>query len=313
MPHAVSPTPRFHRFAWFLVGYNLLVILWGAWVRITGSGAGCGSHWPLCNGEVLPRAPAVETLIELSHRLTSGLDGLLVLGLFIAAWRLYPRGHRVRWAAAASLLFLIVEALVGAGLVRFDLVVDNDSVARAVVMALHLLNTFLLLASLTLTALFSGSEKPLRLAGRRAVGGWLALGVVGLILVGTSGAVTALGDTIFPSRLFTLEDLSPASHFLVRLRLLHPLLSVLAGAGLIWLAARLARSRPEARVRRRAGWLTGLLVLQLGAGLLNVLLEAPAWMQLIHLLLADLIWVVFVTLAAAALAEEVSETSRYRP
>jgi len=304
MSHAVSATPRFHRFAWFLVGYNLLVILWGAWVRVTGSGAGCGNHWPLCNGEVLPRAPAVETLIEFSHRLTSGLDGLLVLGLFLVAWRLFPRHHRVRRAAAASLIFLILEALVGAGLVRFDLVVDNDSVARAVVMALHLLNTFLLLASLTLTALWSGGEPALRLRGRGAVGAWLGLGLVGLIFVGTSGAVTALGDTIFPSRAFSVEDLSPASHFLMRLRILHPLVAVLALVILALVVARLARSRPIPAVVRRGRWLAGLLTAELVAGLVNVQLHAPSWMQLLHLLLADLVWITFVTLAAAALAEE---------
>ena len=111
---------RFTRYAWFVVAYNLLVVLWGAFVRVTGSGAGCGSHWPLCNGEVLPRSPSTETLIELSHRITSGIDGFLVLGLLIAAFRLFPKGHRVRWAAGASMVFLVAEALVGAGLVRFD-------------------------------------------------------------------------------------------------------------------------------------------------------------------------------------------------
>jgi heme A synthase len=93
------------------------VILWGAFVRATGSGAGCGSHWPLCNGELVPRAPQVETVIEFIHRATSGLAFLLVLGLFVLAWRVYPKGDLVRRAAALSFLFIVTEALVGAGLV----------------------------------------------------------------------------------------------------------------------------------------------------------------------------------------------------
>ncbi len=48
----------FSRYAWGVLLWNVLVALWGAYVRATGSGAGCGSHWPTCNGEILPRAPA---------------------------------------------------------------------------------------------------------------------------------------------------------------------------------------------------------------------------------------------------------------
>ena len=88
---AARPRSGFAAYAWAVLGFNLLVILWGAFVRATGSGAGCGSHWPLCNGEVLPRAPALATLIEFSHRLTSGVALLLVIGLVVGAWRGFPR------------------------------------------------------------------------------------------------------------------------------------------------------------------------------------------------------------------------------
>jgi len=142
----VSRSPdSFRRFAWFVVVYNLAVVLWGAFVRATGSGAGCGSHWPLCNGEVLPRAPSIETVIEFTHRLMSAVDGLLVLALVIWAFRAFGRRHPVRRWSLVGLVFLISEALVGAGLVRFELVADNDSMVRALVMSAHLINTFLLL------------------------------------------------------------------------------------------------------------------------------------------------------------------------
>ncbi|HEX5691237.1 MAG TPA: COX15/CtaA family protein, partial [Roseiflexaceae bacterium] len=110
---------RFRRYAWGVLGYNLLVIVWGAYVRASGSGAGCGSHWPLCNGTVLPRAPQIETIVELAHRLTSGLALIAVLGLVVWAVRLWPGSHRVRRGAFASLFFIILEALIGAGLVLF--------------------------------------------------------------------------------------------------------------------------------------------------------------------------------------------------
>src|SRR5689334_1454626 len=143
---------RFAIYAWGVLALNLLVILWGAYVRATGSGAGCGAHWPLCNGEVIPRAPQAEMLVEFTHRLSSGVALLTVAGLLVWALRIYPRGHVARRGAQLAMLFMVSEALVGAGLVLFKLVADNDSLYRAVAIVVHLANTFLLLASITLTA-----------------------------------------------------------------------------------------------------------------------------------------------------------------
>ena len=141
---------RFARYAWFVLGYNLLVIVWGAYVRASGSGAGCGNHWPLCKGEVIPRAAALETLVEVTHRLTSGLALIFVIGLVFWAFRRFPRGHHVRRASIVSLIFILTEALIGAGLVLFEYVAANASHARAFWMSGHLINTFLLLGSLAL-------------------------------------------------------------------------------------------------------------------------------------------------------------------
>src|SRR5436853_6203595 len=96
------------RFSIGVLCVNLAVIAWGAFVRATGSGAGCGSHWPLCNGEVLPRAPSVERIIEFSHRLTSGLSLLLVVALCVWAFRVHPRGHGVRRTSAAAVVFILL-------------------------------------------------------------------------------------------------------------------------------------------------------------------------------------------------------------
>lgn len=292
------------RYAWFVVAYNVGVIVWGAYVRATGSGAGCGRHWPLCNGEVLPRSPDVETLIEFFHRLTSGLDGFLVLGLLIAVFRAFPKRHRARRAVAWSMVFLLVEAAVGAGLVKFELVVNDDSMARAVVMAVHLVNTFLLLAALTLTALWASGVQTPKKAAWKALPWLLGLGTLGLLFVGMSGAVTALGDTIFPERSFTWDDLSATSHFLLRLRILHPALSVLVGVYLLLAAITLAQRIGASAARKSAGWVGGLVLLQLAAGFVNVELAAPVWMQMVHLLLADGLWIAWVALVATTLAAE---------
>lgn len=300
-------TDRFARFAWGTLAYNVAVVLWGAFVRATGSGAGCGSHWPLCNGEVVPRAPRAETLIELTHRLTSGVALVAVVVLAVWAFRRFGRGHPVRLGAVLSLIFMLSEAAVGAGLVLFELVADNASMARALFMAVHLLNTFLLLAALTLTAHWAsgGGRLAWTVRGRRAWG--LAAAVGGMMLVGVSGAVSALGDTLYPSA--TLEealrqDLSATAHLLIRLRILHPLIAVVVGLFLIFWARSQAADRPPEQEQRLVGFLSLLVLAQLALGTLNVALLAPVWMQLVHLLLADLLWIVLVLLVAERLSAE---------
>jgi heme a synthase len=306
---------RLARFAWIVVAWNLVVIAWGAYVRATGSGAGCGQHWPLCNGEIVPRAPALATLIELTHRVTSGLALLALLALVIAVWRSRPAGHPARRAAGWSMLFMLTEAGVGAGLVLFALVAENASLARGLFMAVHLANTFLLLGAMTLTARWL-EDGPVgmsleRRGGRAAIIGLLILGV---LVVGVSGAVAALGDTLFPatSLAHALEqDLSPASHVLLRLRVIHPTLAVIVALALIVIAPRLPIDGDEPRPRDTSGvapglgpgaWVALLAGLQSAIGGLNVLLLAPVWLQLVHLLVADLLWIAVVLLAAATLA-----------
>ncbi|CUS05019.2 Protoheme IX farnesyltransferase [Candidatus Promineifilum breve] len=313
---------NFTRYAWFVLGFMILVILWGAFVRATGSGAGCGSHWPLCNGVVVPRAPRIETLIEFTHRITSGFSGILVLVMLGWAFRLYPKGHIVRRAAAFSTLFVITEGLVGAGLVLFEWVADNESVARAISMAVHLVNTNLLLAAITLTAWWAGADagageatgakdQPpanyvLKWRGQGRTG-WLLGGALGLLLLlGVSGAITALGDTLFPSgtlREGIAADFLPTAHFLVRLRVYHPILAVLTGVYLWFAGPAIAAARPGIGALTFSRAIRVLVVVQLLAGVVNILLNVPVWMQLIHLLLADLMWITVVLLAAVALSQ----------
>jgi heme A synthase len=294
-----------HRLAWLVLVWTVAVILWGAFVRATGSGAGCGAHWPLCNGEVLPRPHAIETVIELTHRATSGVALLLVGLLAIRVFRERAKGHPARRAVTAAVVFILTEAAVGAGLVLLRLVADNESVARAVWMAGHLVNTFLLLGALTLSVYWTGTDAPLR---RDAVSrhGWaFGLGLLAILLVGTSGAIAALGDTLYPARSLLgalAHDLSPAAHLLVQLRLAHPFLALAGVLALAVVCARALRSADDPSVRRTAWTVAALSLVQLGLGLLNVVLLAPIWLQIGHLLLADALWIALVLLTARVLS-----------
>lgn len=284
----------FARFAWFFVGYLAAVILFGAWVRITHSGAGCGANWPTCHGEVIPSQPEVKTLIEFTHRLTSGMCGILGLVLVGWAWRLFGAGSLIFRTSALTLLFVIFEGAIGAGLVLGELVADNDSAARALVVALHLSNTLILTACAALTAWLSSADRtaPDDTAARSPL--LPALGLVALIIIAMSGAVTALGDTLFPIEatlgpgLFAKiqADLSATNHFLVRLRIGHPILAVLGSLFVAWLLA--------AAARRGDGWAKAGLVflaVELAVGLWNVAWAAPGWLQILHLLLAQALWI----------------------
>lgn len=297
---------RFAKFSWGVLVFNLLVILWGAYVRASGSGAGCGNHWPLCNGEVLPRSDQIETLIEFTHRITSGVAFVLVAGLLVWALRAYPKGNLVRTGAWLAMFFITTEALIGAGLVIFEWVADNVSIGRAISIAIHLANTFLLLASITLTAWWASGGKQLRTPGHRGVTWALGLGLLGVLSLGVTGAITALGDTLFPSTSLAQglqQDFSASAHFLIRLRIWHPLIAISVGFYLVLVAGVLGLSRSDRAVKRFALAIVILFVIQFGVGIINILLLAPVSVQLVHLLLADLIWIALVLLAAATLAD----------
>ena len=294
---------RLARFAWAVLAYNLAVIAWGAYVRATGSGAGCGAHWPLCNGEVLPRGARVATLIEFSHRATSGLALLSVVALLIWTWRACRPGHPARRGAALAMFFMLTEAGVGAGLVLFQLVADNASFARAMFLSVHLINTFTLLACVALTAWWLSGGAPVSVRarpGRATAVGALCLGV---LVVATSGAIAALGDTLFPVSSLSSAlwaDLSVTSHVLIRLRILHPVLAAVTAVAVVLGARRIAAGSGPA-AERLATVVTSLTFTQVALGMLNVFLLAPVWMQLLHLLTADLVWVALILLGASVL------------
>ena len=297
------------RFAWGVVGYNVLVVLWGALVRATGSGAGCGNHWPLCNGQVVPLSPSVHTVIEFTHRMMTGGSLFVVVGLLVWTFRGTIKGQASRVFAVAATVLLLNEAFLGALLVKLGYVTGNQSMGRVMVLSIHLSNTLLLLAALTLTARLLGTGQLWRELG---VGGakkvWALFGLAATLVVGVSGSLAALGDTLFPAsslRAAFAQDFAVGSPWLLRLRGVHPVSAVVAAVFVFWLAGQARR----ADAGRLAGVILVLLGFQFALGLADVLLLAPVWMQILHLLGADLYWVGLVMLAAVVVWPKTDATS----
>lgn len=288
---SARPRRAFSRFAWLVLSYNIAVVLEGAFVRATGSGAGCGNHWPMCNGQVVFGTPAHAKLIEFAHRSMTVVDTALILGLLVWAFRAFPKHHPVRLGAALSTLFLFTEALIGAALVLFGLVVNDASPARAAVLSLHLTNTLALLAFPALTAWWATHPR-IRFSGRA----WASLAAVAFL--GITGALAALADTLYPVHSLAAgfaQDLSPHANFVLRLRAMHPLVAAAVGLWVLYYA--LSRAGDA---RRASQAVIALVLAQLLAGVLNLLLLTPIPMQLVHLLLADLLWVALVVLCASS-------------
>lgn len=282
------------RLAWLTLGANAVVILQGAFVRATGSGAGCGSHWPTCQGEIVPLAPSLETAIEFSHRLLS--LGVLVMGVWLLR-RAYRARHEARGFfafASVAFAFLLVEAGLGALTVLWGLTGDNVTVARGLMVATHLVNSLLLVGALAGTVVYARAHPPRWPMGLSRQGGLvtvLGVGVVGMLVLMFSGGIAAMGNTMFPSESLAAgiaADFDPEAHPLIRLRILHPLIAVSVGVYLFVALGLAWWMKPVAEARRWAQALFGVYVAQLAVGTLNLALLAPVALQLLHLGLAVL-------------------------
>ncbi|MDQ2747715.1 MAG: COX15/CtaA family protein [Acidobacteriota bacterium] len=309
---------RFARYAWFVLAYNLVVIIWGVFLRASKSGDGCGQHWLTCGGEVIPSAPQLKTVIEFSHRLMSGLDVIVMLALIVWAFSLRRSGKSAKTktilkTAAASLFFVITEALVGAGLVLTGNTAETLTAARPFWMAGHLINTFILLTFLSLTAWFASGGKPFNFRNQPKVLLFLGIAVAGILLVGMSGSVAALSSMIFPSATLAeglAKDFSATSNILLRLRVIHPILSISVGVYLLFLAGWIKNKFAGfASINRWANVLSGLVLIQFASGAITLLTLAPIVMQIVHLFLADAVWISLTLLAAGVLAEDFSPDS----
>jgi len=293
----------FRSYAWAVLVFHLAAVVWGAFVRASGSGAGCGERWPLCNGQIVPRAPLTATLIEFSHRLTSGVALVSVVVLAIWAYRVFPKGHVVQRGAMLALVCTIMECAIGAALVLLRMVTTNMSFSRGLWLAAHLTNTLFLLAALSVTAWLATTNyrSSFPYPQRQHLRQVFALSTVGFVVAAILGGFAALGDTLVVSTSLTESiraDFSPFSNIFVRLRILHPIVAAVLAVCLLVIAIRVTASNRNTTVAKRLSATVGVLViLQCTFGIANIALKTPTWLQLLHLLTADLLWIGFVLLA----------------
>jgi len=300
--------------AWSTLAFNMIVILGGTIVRATGSGDGCGASWPKCGDQFIPPNPTIETIIEFSHRVTSVLAGVGVAAVVLLAFWVFPKGHIVRRAAVVSGFVLVIEALLGAALVLYGWVDADVSMGRLIVVPLHLTNTFFLLGSLAVTAWW-GSDNP---PPKRAIGGttgrWLLAGAVVLIILGATGALNALADTIFPADSVAgnlADKFGPTAPTLSRLRIIHPVVAVIGGMFVAWIAT--GRSRSASLLSQRAAAFVTIVVLsQMFIGMANIFFLTPLVLQVIHLMVADLLWIAYVIFGASLLGDPIGVDDRDR-
>lgn len=275
MPFTASDknTTNWARFIHLLWIYTLLVILWGAWVRISHSGDGCGDHWPLCDGQFIPDFTEKKTWVEYSHRMMSGIYGLIVIFVFIKLRSSALKS--VRFLNALLLTFMTSEALLGALLVKGKLVTVDDSIMRLFVMSLHQLNSFMLTGvTYLLYVSLKNSRDSLKIQHP-----WLPALFMVLPL---TGAIAALSTTLFPSVSLwqgILHDFSHETHLFVRLRVLHPLLASLIAIGFVmWCYSKNLN-------RLALEFLIAMLV-----GVVTLLTLSPVYLKLAHLLIAHFLW-----------------------
>lgn len=300
---------RFAKFAWFVLAWNILVILWGAWVRLSFSGDGCGAHWPDCNGSLIPSyGSQIKTWVEFTHRMMSAADGFMILGMTIWAFRRFTKGSVERKAAIVALIFTFTESMIGRLLVKKGLVAQNDSIERALWLGVHLANTFILVGSIAVLAAYASGFKRPQWKGQGPVLCALGFGLISLLILGVSGAITSLGDKLFPvsSTPKAITDaLDGTKHFLIQLRVLHPLIAVSVGIYLVLIASLINHLRPSPLVKKLSHLAVIGYGVQILVGVLNIFLKAPDMLSIVHLLLADAVWLSVIVWAMAAAGEPV--------
>lgn len=298
---------RFSKYVWAVLLYNLAAVAWGVFVRAGRYGDGCGEHWPLCGDDHTPLMGAISRVIEASHRVSTALCGPLVLIMVVWAFRVYPRKHVVRKGAIASFGMTIAEGLFGAWLVMKDLVVNNDSAVRAASMCVHSISTFLLIGSLAFTAIAASGLRPLRWQGQAQVLCVLFMAAFGMVLLGVSGAISALAHQLHETPDVLKAALNPTTHWMVRLQPLHPLIAVSVGLYLVLAVGLLHHLRPDPKARKVGRWVIGLFFAQVALGALNIWTNAPIPVQMLHLVLANLNWISLIIFGSLSMQEGIQQ------
>ncbi|MGA9597335.1 MAG: COX15/CtaA family protein [Acidimicrobiia bacterium] len=295
----VAPDSRIRLLAWSALWLTIAVVAGGALVRATDSGAGCGASWPICGGKVVPHIGTYHTAIEFSHRMATGLLGIVLVTLLVLVRRRYPKGHHLRGAVYAAGTFLVVESLLGASLVLFGWVEYDASIARLIVVPVHLINTFLLIGSMALIAYFASGGGTFRVDWSRPRDKLLT-GSLGIILfIGASGALDALADTLIFSghlRVAAPGELLVTEPVLRQIRTIHPFVAI-AGGLAVYMLVRYLTDDAEPGVRRLGFGVQLVIWFQFILGMMNIALEVPLEIQLVHLFVADVLWVLTLLIA----------------
>ena len=275
--------------------FCLSIILWGAWVRISHSGDGCGQSWPSCQGKYfMDPGEQEKTWIEWIHRASSGLFGVTVLLLVVGAF--FLKHSAVFKSALVALFFTISEALLGARLVLAGLTGGNDSLARVLTMNLHLLNSLLLTSSIFICWRLSIGKnfsltKP-NTGSDLFTPALTKIFIFVFFLIAFFGSVSSLSVSLFPSTSLwegMALDFDFQSHWLVRLRLLHPVLAIICGGGFLlyyFLDFYFKNIKPKIMSELcPQKILIFCLCLALFSGLMNLVLLSPVFLKLTHLLI----------------------------
>ncbi len=278
MEKNIAEQNRIHfwtRFLFYFWLYTILVILWGAWVRISHSGDGCGDHWPTCQGDLIPDFNEKKTWIEYAHRLMSGSFGIIVIFIFFQL-RKFSLSTRLQKINGLLVALMISEALIGALLVKGRLVTENDSILRLFVMAFHQLNSFLLtgVTYLIYLNLKAGPHVPLQIRNKK----YLLL----FLLLPLTGAIASLSTTLFPTISLwqgLMEDFSSNHHLFIRLRILHPLIALGIGSFFIgWFYF-------KSEIKISFYFLTAVFI-----GIITLLSLSPIYLKILHLAMAHFVW-----------------------
>ena len=290
---------RFCWFTWCLLVCTVAVIVSGDVVQATSSGAGCGESWPRCDGALFPSISDAHTAIEFTHRIATTVLSLGFIILVIGAWKLYSRHHHIWTTTLIASGFLIVEILLGAALVLFGWVESNASWGRVFADVLHVINTFLLVGSIALIAWFARGYPTLNIDFSKYPTKLLTGSVTVILLIAITGTINSLADTLALSNEVDIDE-TPIALILINVRALHPVIAIVGGLGIFYVMLRLNYvtndnfSKPLIAVQ-------AVIIVQFVVGMLNVLLLTPLEIQIVHLILAETLWVLVVLLIAQIL------------
>ena len=267
---------------------SILSILAGAFVRATGSGDGCGATWPTCKGKIIPGLSDTSELIEFSHRSVSGVLLIVTLIIFIKT-RKFQKDSLVRTVTNYLTFFVIFEALIGAVIVIFEWVGLNSSLPRIIAVPIHLVNTFGLLGcyAILYKILYENIEEITSMFNKN----FIFISSL-FLLSGATGSIAALADVLFPSASFIegfLADFDRTSEVLTRLRILHPIVSSALSIVLYVYSIRINK-----KYNIRVKPLQTLIFVAVFLGFLNVLSNIILPLSILHLAIADFLWISYI-------------------